>query len=239
MTDLTIRPATPSDAEAVRTLTRLAYQKWVDVIHREPAPMQANYHLAIQNHKIELMESGDKLVGLIELIPQDDYLLIENLAVHPDHQGFGIGDRLLIHCEGLAANWGFKQLQLYTHAAFEQNLGFYAKRGFQEFKRTSIATGGKAVYMKKEIEIAPIACEHYDQLELLCLYQFQIRATLKTGSYKNGQAIGLELDANRREQLVIAKGDGNQAIAIADIERIDVQTPNPHIDSLTFSKRNA
>ena len=44
----TIRRAGPSDALAVRELTRQAYAKWVPVIGREPTPMTADYERIVR-----------------------------------------------------------------------------------------------------------------------------------------------------------------------------------------------
>lgn len=51
---LTLRRATPSDAAAVRELTRSAYAAWVSVIGCEPRPMTADYDAAVRGHMIDL-----------------------------------------------------------------------------------------------------------------------------------------------------------------------------------------
>ena len=45
-----LRRAAPPDAEAVRSLTRKAYAKWIPVIGREPKPMTADYEVAVRDH---------------------------------------------------------------------------------------------------------------------------------------------------------------------------------------------
>ncbi len=85
----TLRRATAADADAVRDLTRRAYAKWVPVIGREPMPMQADHHHAVCHHIVELLLLDDTLVALIECIPAERHLLIENVAVAPGHRGRG------------------------------------------------------------------------------------------------------------------------------------------------------
>jgi GNAT superfamily N-acetyltransferase len=145
------RRADLADAAAVRTLTRAAYAKWVPLIGREPMPMTADYARAVAEHIIDLWEEDNALLALIELIPAQNHLLIENIAVRPDQQGKGLGDKLLHHAEGLAHSLGFDEVQLYTNAAFVSNLSFYSRRGYQEYRRGTIVPGSVTVYMRKRI----------------------------------------------------------------------------------------
>ena len=87
----------------------------------------------------------------VEMIAQPDHLLIENLAVRPDQQGKGLGDILLKHAEDFANSLGLGEMRLYTNAMFAANLAFYAKRGYAEFRRETLAPGAVAVHMRKPI----------------------------------------------------------------------------------------
>ena len=151
MVPLPLRRATSTDAESVRVLTRLAYAKWVPLIGREPKPMTADYERAVIDHIVDLYERDGQLRALIEVIPMKDHLLIENIAVRPDHHGEGIGDKLLRHAERQARSLGFNEVRLYTNVAFASNLAFYAKRGYAEYRRETFAPGVVAVHMRKAI----------------------------------------------------------------------------------------
>lgn len=146
---LPLRRAVASDAGAVLALTRMAYTQWVPLIGREPKPMTANYQSAVAEHMIDLWEESGELLALIEMIPEVNFLLVENIAVRPGQQGRGVGRQLLHHAERLARSSGFDNVQLYTNAAFESNLHFYIRRGYREFKRVTVAPGSVAVHMRK------------------------------------------------------------------------------------------
>ena len=146
-----LRRAAQADAASVRAQTRAAYAKWIALINREPLPMTADYDRAVAAHLIDLWEEGGELLALIEVIPAEDHLLIENIAVRPDQQGRGIGGRLLDHAEGLARSLRLDEIRLYTNAAFAGNLAFYARRGYQEYRRSTVIPGSITVYMKKKI----------------------------------------------------------------------------------------
>jgi GNAT superfamily N-acetyltransferase len=113
--------------------------------------MTADYDRAVVEHIIDLLEEDGQLLALIETVPKNDYLLIENIAVRPDQQGKGFGHRLLRHAEDLARSLGFDEIQLYTNLAFTSNLAFYAKRGYEEWRRGTIVPGTVTVFMKKRI----------------------------------------------------------------------------------------
>ena len=147
-----LRRAVASDVKAVLSLTRIAYSKWIPLIGREPKPMAADYERAVAEHIIDLWEESGELLALIEMVPAENHLLIENVAVRPDQQGKGLGAKLLIHAEGLARSLCIYNVQLYTNAAFTSNLQFYARRGYQEFQRVTVAPGSVAVHMTKRTD---------------------------------------------------------------------------------------
>lgn len=146
-----IRRAVPADAANVHALTRTAYARWVPVIGREPWPMTADYGRAIAQHMIDLVEEGADLIALIELIPEADHLLIENIAVRPDRQGEGLGDMLLGHAEAEARALGLGEIRLYTNAAFASNISFYEKRGYREVRRATMVPGSITVFMVRRL----------------------------------------------------------------------------------------
>lgn len=136
---------------ALRLLAHAAYTKWVPLIGRNPKPMDADYASSVEKHIIDVIELENQLVAMVEMIPQPDHLLIENIAVRPDHQGRGIGAALLLHAEQVAANLGFGAIQLYTNAAFVENIAFYSRIGFEHFRREPISSGGHLVWMRKRL----------------------------------------------------------------------------------------
>ena len=143
-----MRRAGPADAEAIKALTRLAYSKWVPLIGREPKPMVADYDRAVREHLIDLWEENGKLIAMVEMVPGDGHMLVLNLATHHDHQGRGLGGKLLAHAEATARGMKLPEMQLYTNAAFAANISFYETRGYKVFRREPIA-GGTVVWMKK------------------------------------------------------------------------------------------
>lgn len=152
MTDneIEMRQAVREDAEAIRTLTRESYAKWVPLVGREPFPMSANYDEALKENRFDLLLLADKLVALIETVPYDDHLLIKNVAVSPSCQGKGLGRKLLDHAERLAASLGYSEIKLYTNRHFTGNQAFYERLGYR-VEREEDFMGGVTVHMQRTV----------------------------------------------------------------------------------------
>jgi len=113
--------------------------------------MTADYDRAVAEHVIDLHEESGSLVALIEMIPQADHILIENIAVHPDRHGQGFGSRLLTHAEDVARSLGLKEMRLYTNGLMQSNIALYTRRGYLEDRREDAGPLGIAVYMSKRL----------------------------------------------------------------------------------------
>lgn len=151
MGPMELRLAAPSDARAIRDLTREAYAKWVAVIGREPKPMTADYEAAVRRHRFDLLHVNGVLAGLIETVDETDRLLIENVAVAPRFQGQGLGRRLLAHAERVAAALGRDRIRLYTNKRMAENVKLYRSLGY-EVDREEQISDGYAVHMSKAVE---------------------------------------------------------------------------------------
>ena len=148
--DFQIRRATAGDAPEVAVLTRAAYAKWVAVIGREPLPMKADYEAAVREHLVDLLHVGGVLAGLVEMIPEPQWLLVENLAVAPAFQGRGCARILLAQAEQTAKALQLAGLRLFTNKQFASNVDLYLHQGFV-VDREEPFMGGFTVYMSKPL----------------------------------------------------------------------------------------
>jgi ribosomal protein S18 acetylase RimI-like enzyme len=143
--------AAPADAAAVRELTRAAYAKWVPVIGREPRPMTADHDAAVRDHLVDLLDADGELVGLIEMVPAPDHLLIVNVAVAPAAQGRGHSRALMAHAEAVARSLGLDEVRLYTNGRFAENVRLYRRLGYRVDREEVHPQLGVAVYMSKRL----------------------------------------------------------------------------------------
>ncbi|EKT4487842.1 GNAT family N-acetyltransferase [Shewanella algae] len=84
---------------------------------------------------LRALDTEDRLLGLalLQLTPASTKIQAEvkNLAVHPDHQGQGIGKRLLQQCQTLSREKGLDSLWIATGNSSLAQLGLYQKCGFR------------------------------------------------------------------------------------------------------------
>ena len=143
-----IMVATMRDVDAITSLTRAAYEKWVPLIGRVPLPMKVDYAVALKVHRFDLLVDGGRLVGLIETVPQDRHLLVVNVAIEPTMQSRGFGRRLMAHAETLASASDLDCIRLYTNSRFAENIRLYTSLGY-EVEHEEALNGGVAVHMRK------------------------------------------------------------------------------------------
>jgi GNAT superfamily N-acetyltransferase len=147
-----IRPAVASEADAVRAVVLAAYQHYVPVICRPPAPMLDDYVARIAAGQTwVLAEEDGSLAGVLVLEDGPDCFLLDNIAVRPDRQGLRYGRLLLDFAESEAMRRGWKAVTLYTNALMVRNIAIYAARGYVETERRS-EKGFERVYMEKRLE---------------------------------------------------------------------------------------
>jgi ribosomal protein S18 acetylase RimI-like enzyme len=145
-----LRRATEADAAEIAALAQEAYGKWVAVMDCKPLPMVADYHHAVREHRFDLLHIGSLLVGLIETKPDDDCLLIVNVAIRPAFQGRGLGRQLLSLAEDLAAGQALSGVRLYTNALMTENIRLYERLGYRP-EREEQWPVGTAVFMRKPL----------------------------------------------------------------------------------------
>lgn len=130
-----IRKAGQPDLIAVAACVDAAFQPYVTVVGKPPAPMVADYALLIGRGSVHLLEEEGALLGVIVLEPCADHLFVETLAVPPEHQRKGAGSRLMRFAETEARRFGLPEIRLYTHEAMTGSIAFYRALGFTESER--------------------------------------------------------------------------------------------------------
>ncbi|MHB1446635.1 MAG: GNAT family N-acetyltransferase [Acidimicrobiales bacterium] len=141
-----IRLAAPDDLARVRKVVRAAYGRWLKQMDQPPAPLKRDYRQAIVDQLLWVV--GEPLLGLVSLVDSDDALLVENVAVHPEAQGSGLGRALMDFAEHEAHRRGFIRTRLYTNEVMIENLEIYSHLGYHETCR-STEGGYRRVHMEK------------------------------------------------------------------------------------------
>ena len=148
---VTIRSATESDLPAVREIVRSAYTHYIARIGRKPGPMLDDYRALISEDRVFVAERDDKTVqGVLVLLPREDAMLLDNVAVTPKAQGLGVGRALLEFAERTAIEAGYGFIKLYTNEAMTENIELYSRLGYAETHR-AVERGLRRIYMGKAL----------------------------------------------------------------------------------------
>jgi len=143
-----LRRATRDDLAAVQEIVRAAYTHYIVRIGREPGPMLDDYAALIGEGRVHVAEGDGVVQCLLVLTPQDDSMLLDNVAVVPHAQGSGLGRLLLEFAEQAAVKAGYRAIELYTNEAMTENVALYTRIGYAETHRLK-QKGLRRVYMRK------------------------------------------------------------------------------------------
>jgi ribosomal protein S18 acetylase RimI-like enzyme len=148
-----IRPAIPADEPAIRVCAERAYARYVPVIGRRPAPMDADVAARIAAGEVHVAtDDAGALRGFVVFRPYADHMLLENVAVLPEEAGRGTGSALIRFCEDTARSRGLATVRLYTNARMTENLALYPRLGYTETARRT-EDGFDRVFFEKALAL--------------------------------------------------------------------------------------
>lgn len=144
------RPAILADRQAIEEIVRDAYSPYIRRIGRPPGPMLDDYEFLIDKGSVYVVDLEGTIQGIVVLIPEQDAMLLDNVAVAPSAKGTGIGRRLLEFAERSARAAGYRAIRLYTHETMTENIALYSRIGYTETHRAE-EKGLKRVFMVKHL----------------------------------------------------------------------------------------
>jgi ribosomal protein S18 acetylase RimI-like enzyme len=150
MDELRIRAATAADVPAIANIVDQAYRHYIARIGKPPGPMLDDYAARVSEGTVWVLEDGAVIAAIIVLLPTSNYLLLDNIAVAPAHQGLGLGRQLLAFAEAEALRRGYREIRLYTHQTMVENQRLYSSIGYEETGRGTEA-GYDRVFMRKRL----------------------------------------------------------------------------------------
>jgi ribosomal protein S18 acetylase RimI-like enzyme len=146
-----LRRAGATDVAAVNALQHAAYARNRTVLGLEPLPLTVDYATIVADYEVWLWEEGDALEGVLILETRAEDLLIWSVAVAPEVQGKGIGNRLLRVAEARARELGRRKVRLYTGEKLTGNIAWYERHGFAR-ERIEVVGERRLVHMVKGLD---------------------------------------------------------------------------------------
>ncbi|UIJ33405.1 GNAT family N-acetyltransferase [Allobranchiibius sp. GilTou73] len=96
---------------------------------------------AIRSGRATVAAVGDQIIGVSVVGPLGDEIALWKLYVLPEHQGSGVGSRLLRTAISRATDDGWKSMVLSYLDGNENAAGFYAHFGFDFYERETAGSG--------------------------------------------------------------------------------------------------
>lgn len=79
-----------------------------------------------------------------------------------------------------------------------------------------------------------ISCNQHDYIEIVCMYHYPLKLTLKSGEVIEGIAQDTQRNDNRDECIKITTEAGEQLVVLSDLKKMEVQVENPHLQIVEF-----
>jgi len=145
---VSLRRADPADLPAIKAVIDAAYARYLTRMDKPPAPLLRDYGPSVEAGTTWV--TGSPIVAVLTLYPREDHLYVENVAVHPDAQGSGLGRALMGFAEQEAARRGLPRMALVTHEVMTENQAIYSRLGYTEVDRRA-EDGYRRIYMEKNL----------------------------------------------------------------------------------------
>lgn len=78
-----------------------------------------------------------------------------------------------------------------------------------------------------------IACELHDYIEIVCMYAYQVRLTLKDQDVIEGKAVDTWVDKDKREYLIVSDGQ-RHLIELNKLSKLEVLSDDPRFTMVEF-----
>ncbi len=79
-----------------------------------------------------------------------------------------------------------------------------------------------------------ISCERYDDIEVVCLFQYPVRLTLKSGLTLEGTALDTARNENGGECLRLKRAQEEVLVVLDELDLLEVTIENPHLQRVSF-----
>ncbi|MDB2386856.1 Rho-binding antiterminator [Shewanella sp.] len=80
-------------------------------------------------------------------------------------------------------------------------------------------------------------CNEHDYIEIVCLYRYPVKLTLKVGDAVNGIALDTVRNEHRHECIKLNQNGTDILVELDSILKLTVLIENPHLSEITFKQQ--
>ena len=80
-----------------------------------------------------------------------------------------------------------------------------------------------------------ISCNQHDYIEIVCMYRYPIKLTLKSGGIIEGIAADTQRNEQGVECIQVEIGGAAQLVVLEEIKILEVAVENPHLQKVAFA----
>jgi ribosomal protein S18 acetylase RimI-like enzyme len=165
-----VRPAHHEDAPLLREIERRAGERFRDVglglvADDEPPSVEELEAYAEAGRSWVAVGTSAHPVGYIIVDVVDGNVHIEQMSVHPDHQGVGVGRALIDRVCAWAVETGRPAVTLTTYADIPWNRPLYEHLGFRVLKQDETGDGLRSIRRTERargLDLRPRVCMRLD-----------------------------------------------------------------------------
>ncbi|KAB2823138.1 MULTISPECIES: Rho-binding antiterminator [Aliivibrio] len=79
-----------------------------------------------------------------------------------------------------------------------------------------------------------ISCNEYDYIEIVCLYRYPVRLTMKVGESIKGVALDTSRNESKNECIKLNTNETEILVELDGISKLEVLVDNPHFSEVIF-----
>ncbi|MEZ8826065.1 Rho-binding antiterminator [Vibrio amylolyticus] len=79
-----------------------------------------------------------------------------------------------------------------------------------------------------------ISCSDYDYIEIVCMFHYPVKLTLKSNAVVEGKALDTQRNDDRVECIKLKTETEETLVVLDGIHRLEVTIENPHFRTFTF-----
>lgn len=80
-----------------------------------------------------------------------------------------------------------------------------------------------------------ISCNQHDYIEIVCMYRYPVKLTLKSGEIIEGIAVDTVRNEQREECIKLTTEAGEQLVILDQLTTLEVTIDNPHLQRVVFA----